>query len=198
MQIFRAIMQIITTGLTLYMLLILIRVLLSWFHGPDLGRAVEILKSVTDPYLNWWRRFQFFRFGGLDFSPVVGIIALSVVTSITARLAAAAMVTFGLILAIIIMRLASAVGFFLGFFLLLALIRLAGDLFNANTASRGWIMVDQIIQPPVHAITTRIVRNRPLHYRSALVIFAGLDLATLLIGGYLVELLAMAAARLPF
>jgi YggT family protein len=195
---FRIIMQIITAGLTLYMLLIVIRILLSWFHGPELGKPVEILKSVTDPYLDWWRRFEFMRLGGLDFSPVVGIIALSVLASITGRLAGALVVTFGLILAIIIIRVGSAVGFFLGFFLLLIVLRLGAEVFNANTASRGWIMVDQIVQPPVHAVATRIIRNRPIAYRTALALFGALDLAVLILGGYVVDALALAASRLPF
>lgn len=198
MQFFRALMQLLTAGLTLYMILIIIRIMLTWFSGADLGRPVEILQRLTDPYLNWWRRFEFLRIGPLDLSWITGLIALSILVTITTRIARQLVVTFGIILAIIIQSLGSAAGFLLGIFLVLALIRLIADLINANTAGRGLIMIDRLVQPLVHSVTARIVRNRPLTYRSALMIFCGLDLALIIGGGYVIDFLALSASRIPF
>lgn len=191
-------MRIVTAALSLYMLLIMFRILLTWFQGPNLGRPVEIIRSITDPYLSWFRRFHFLRIGNFDFSVIVAIIVLSVAASITTRLAAAAVVTFGLVLAIIIARVASAVSFFLVLFLILAVVRLLGSVFNANTAGRFWITVDHLLEPVVHRIVHALTRGRFISYRNALLIFSALIVVVLLVGGFLVDGLVSLAGRIPF
>ena len=198
MEAFRVIMRIVTAALSLYMLLIMFRILLTWFQGPNLGRPVEIIRSLTDPYLSWFRRFHFLRIGNFDFSVIVAIIVLSVLASITTRLASAAVVTFGLVLAIIIARVASAVSFFLVLFLILAVVRLLGSVFNANTASRFWITVDHLLEPVVHRVIQGVVRGRFMSYRNALMLFSALIVVVLLVGGFLVDALVALAGRIPF
>ena len=61
------VMRFISGALSVYMILIFIRVLMTWFQGANYGRAMEILRSVTDPYLYWFRRFPFLRAGSMDF-----------------------------------------------------------------------------------------------------------------------------------
>ena len=198
MEIFTIIMRIVTAALSLYMLLIMFRILLTWFQGPSLGKPVEIIRSLTDPYLGWFRRFRFLQIGSFDFSVIVAIIVLSVAASITTRLAAAAVVTFGLVLAIIIARVASAASFFLVFFLALAVIRVLGSAFNANTASRFWITVDHLLEPVVHAVVHTVARGRFISYRNALLLFSALIVIVLLVGGFLVDGLVSLAGRIPF
>ena len=123
---------------------------------------------------------------------------LSVLASITTRLASAAVVTFGLVLAIIIARVASAVSFFLVLFLILAVVRLLGSVFNANTASRFWITVDHLLEPVVHRVIQGVVRGRFMSYRNALMLFSALIVVVLLVGGFLVDALVALAGRIPF
>ncbi len=198
MEAFRIIMRIVTAGLSLYMLLIMFRILLTWFQGPSFGRPIELLKSITDPYLGWFRRFQFLRIGNFDFSVIVAIIVLSVLTSITGRLAAAAVVTFGYVLALIIMRVASAVSFFLVFFLILALIRLIGGAVGVNTSGRVWITLDRLLEPVVHKIILSLSRGKFVSYRNALLFFCGLIVLTLFVGRFLIDGLVNLAGRIPF
>ena len=66
-----ALMRLVTAGLSFYMLLIMFRILLSWFQGQNFGKPVEFLAKVTDPYLRWFRRFEFLRVGNFDFSVIV-------------------------------------------------------------------------------------------------------------------------------
>ncbi|MDR2257638.1 MAG: YggT family protein, partial [Treponema sp.] len=68
----RIIMNLLA-GLTgLYTLLIFIRIMLTWFGNVRFGRPAEILGRITDPYLDWWRRFPL-RAGFLDLSPILGL-----------------------------------------------------------------------------------------------------------------------------
>ncbi|WP_319563210.1 YggT family protein [Marispirochaeta sp.] len=81
------VMRFISGALSVYMILIFIRVLMTWFQGASYGRAMEILRSITDPYLYWFRRFPFLRTGAMDFSPLAALIVLVIILNITNRIA---------------------------------------------------------------------------------------------------------------
>jgi YggT family protein len=66
-----------------YLILIIIRVLLTWIPRLPYNRALQasirFVEEVTDPYLNFFRRFLPPIGGGgfaLDLSPILGIILL--------------------------------------------------------------------------------------------------------------------------
>jgi YggT family protein len=191
-------MRIVTAGLSLYTLLIMFRILLTWFQGPDFGRPLELLKSITDPYLSWFRRFGFLRIGNFDFSVIVAIITLSVLTSITGRLGSAAVVTVGYVLALIVARVASAVGFFLVFFLAMALIRLIGGAVGASISGRFWITLDRLIEPVVHKVILTLSRGKFVSYRNALLLFCALIALILFAGRFLIDALVGLLVQLPF
>jgi YggT family protein len=77
-----------------YVVLIFIRILLSWFRLPYyrwLNAFLEFVTEVTDPYLNLWRRFlPLVRLGpgAIDLSPMVGTIVLLLVAGIVSGLIA--------------------------------------------------------------------------------------------------------------
>ncbi|MEA2496785.1 MAG: YggT family protein [Thermoleophilaceae bacterium] len=77
-----------------FVVLIFIRILLSWFRLPYsrwLNMFLEFLTEVTDPYLNLWRRFlPLVRLGpgAIDLSPIIGTIVLLLVASIVSSLIA--------------------------------------------------------------------------------------------------------------
>jgi len=195
---FRAIMRVVTGGLTLYMLLIMFRILLTWFQGPSFGKPLEMLRKVTDPYLGWFRRFQFLRVGNFDFSVIVAIIVLSILAAITGDLAAAAAVSVGGVVGLIIGRVASAAGFFLVFFLIMALVRVIGGAVGVNTAGRLWVTLDHLLEPVVHKVSLTLSRGQFVSYRNALLLFSALLGLTLFAGGYLVDGLINIAGRIPF
>lgn len=71
--------QIISALVRIEVILIFVRVLLSWFPGiPPWHPAVRLLSAVTDPVLLPFRRILP-TIGGLDFSPIVAIVVLQVV-----------------------------------------------------------------------------------------------------------------------
>lgn len=61
------IIRITSSIISGYMLLIFIRVLLTWFSGSSFGKAEELLGTVTDPYLNLFKKLPFLRMGMIDF-----------------------------------------------------------------------------------------------------------------------------------
>jgi YggT family protein len=65
--------------LNLYLVLIIIRVLLSWFPTINwMSPPFSTLSQLTDPYLNLFRSI-IPPLGGIDFSPMLAIILLSFV-----------------------------------------------------------------------------------------------------------------------
>ena len=68
--------------INIYLLLIFVRILLSWFQTAEWAQKVMSLVSpVTDPYLNIFRSF-IPPLGGIDLSPILAIIVLNVVASL--------------------------------------------------------------------------------------------------------------------
>jgi YggT family protein len=66
----------------LFYFLIILRIFLSWIPSVDWQKQpFETVKSITDLYLDLFRRI-IPPFGGLDFSPIVAIIALQIIQNI--------------------------------------------------------------------------------------------------------------------
>lgn len=80
--------ELVTTTLAnflnIYLLLILVRILLTWFPTISWMNQVEaFLSPITDPYLNIFRSF-IPPLGGLDLSPVLAILVLQIVAQLFA------------------------------------------------------------------------------------------------------------------
>lgn len=69
-----------------YSLLIIIRIFLTWIPTIDWEKQpVKAVREVTDAYLDIFRRV-IPPFGGLDFSPIVAIIALQIIQTFVVSL----------------------------------------------------------------------------------------------------------------
>ncbi len=77
--------QIVDGLFTCYMLLLMVRILSSWF--PDLQEhpILRFVRFYTDPYLNLFRRF-IPPLGLFDLSPIVAIFALQFIEMFVKRL----------------------------------------------------------------------------------------------------------------
>ena len=85
----------VSTLITVYTVIIFIRILMSWFtripYNRFLDAFLKFVAEVTDPYLNLFRKFiPMVRIGpgALDLSPIVAILVLSIVGGIVVRLIA--------------------------------------------------------------------------------------------------------------
>ncbi len=77
----------LATSLHIYLLLIFVRILLTWFPTVNwMNQVASGLSPITDPYLNVFRSF-IPPIGGLDLSPIVAIIVLQFVAGLLGSLA---------------------------------------------------------------------------------------------------------------
>lgn len=71
------ILSVLSRTLEIYSLILLVRVLLSWFPNLDWSNPVlSSVSSITDPYLNAFRGL-IPPLGGLDLSAIIAFLALS-------------------------------------------------------------------------------------------------------------------------
>jgi YggT family protein len=83
----------VDTLVTVYVVLIFIRILISWIpripYNPVLRAIITFVSDVTDPYLNLFRRFippVRLGPGALDLSPIVAVFVLLIVGGLVAAL----------------------------------------------------------------------------------------------------------------
>lgn len=76
---------IIATFIYFYSILIVLRIFLSWLPSINWdNQPMKFIRIVTDAYLDIFRRFVP-PLGGLDFSPIVALLVLSIIQEIFVR-----------------------------------------------------------------------------------------------------------------
>jgi YggT family protein len=71
-----AVAKLLDLGINLYIIIIIIRTVLSWFNPNLYGPGMTFLIRVTEPVLHRIRRFLPLSGVGLDLSPIIAIFAL--------------------------------------------------------------------------------------------------------------------------
>jgi YggT family protein len=78
----------------IYFVLLIIRILLSWFPNVNwYDPPFSIVSQLTDPYLNIFRSF-IPPLGGIDFSPMLAILLLQFVSGFFGSLSASVALGF--------------------------------------------------------------------------------------------------------
>ena len=76
-----AIARILDIGLSLYMYIIIARAVISWVNPDPYNPIVRFLNPITEPVLFRIRKRLPLFFGGMDFSPIIVILAIIFVQS---------------------------------------------------------------------------------------------------------------------
>jgi YggT family protein len=171
------VMGFLSSLVSLYMIIVFIRIILSWFTGIGRSGFQDILAKITDPYLNWFRRFPFLRTGFLDFSPIVALGVLSLINSVFSTLAHYGTITIGIVLAMILQVFWGAASFVLGFLIIVLGLCLIARLARVNMYSPFWRVVDAISQPVLYRISRIFFKNRIVKFTTSV----GLSIAALVI-----------------
>jgi YggT family protein len=180
------------------MLAISVRIILTWFSGNSYGRPMEILCSITDPYLNWFRRIPGLRVGFLDLSPIAALAVLSMANRIFATLAHYGVITLGILLAMVLQALWSAFHFLLLFCIAVLVLRLIAYIGNINIYNPFWRIVDTISQPMLYRINRIFFGRRIIRYLNSLIFsIAILAVLALALSIFLMPRLVRLLASLP-
>ena len=68
--------EVIRLILNAYMLLLLVRVILSWTNPDPYNPLVRFIENATEPPMRWIRRRVRLVFGQMDFAPLLLLIIL--------------------------------------------------------------------------------------------------------------------------
>ena len=196
-RLIHSIMTLLTTLIGIYSLLLMIRIMLTWFSNAPYGRPVQILTAITDPYLNWWRQKINLHAGALDLSPIVAIAALSIVQTICSTVAKQGGISLGIILAICLFALWSAAAFILGFCAIVLILRFIGYMCNSNMYSTFWRIIDSISQPLQYRVNRIIFGKRLVRFTTGLVASIIALAVAFIGGGLIVRLITGLLLRLP-
>ena len=194
----RTIMNVLGGLTSLYMILIFIRIMLTWFSGVPSGRPVELLCSVTDPYLNFFRGFRKLRIASMDLSPILALGFLSVINNIFNILGRFGTITIGLILAMLLSAVWSAIAFMFSFLIFILALRLFAYITNRNVYRSFWRIIDSISQPILFRTRQLLFKNRIIPYINNLGIAIAALLAVRIGLGFLVNMGIRVLIRLPF
>jgi YggT family protein len=185
-------------GLTsLYSILIFVRILLSWFSGNLYGKPAQILCGITDPYLDWFRRFPGLRLNTLDLSPIVALGVLSVANNIFVTLGRYGSITLGLILAMLVSAVWSAFSFILVFCIIILILQLIACLLNRDSYGSFWGIIDTLSRPINYRINRIVFRNRLVRRQSGLIVSIAVLLGIRIVLGILIRLGIGLLSRLP-
>jgi YggT family protein len=189
--------SLVAAVVTVYTLLCFVRVLISWVPGWSYNRVARFLGELCDPYLNYFRRFKFLRFGNLDFSPVVALAALGAVSSLASGISTAQRMSVGIILAQVLAVANSVVSSILGVLILLLIIRLIASLVAPHSTYGLWVTLDRTFAPYLDRLSASF-KHRPYSWTGTL----ALGLVTLIIANLFenifLRLLIWILAGLPF
>lgn len=172
----------------MYMLLIGIRILLSWTGLQHPG--ILFLGRLVDPYLNLFRGLRFLRTRHLDLTPLAAIATLQLLNYVLFNLSIrSSFPGLGDLLFFLLGLIWSFVSFLLGLFVILSLVRLLGFAFPILSQMPLWHALDLLLMPPVTRLGM-ILRRGFLTYRTGLVLFIFSLVLGFVAGEWLVRWLA--------
>ena len=191
------VLRILNGLLIVYLMILSIRIILTWFKSSFQGKAGELLKQATDPYLEIFSRITFLKQGMFDFTPLAAILGLVVALDLVNGLLVYGRITIGLLLASIISALWGGLSFILLIFLVLGVVQIVSALFSRNSASPMLQMINQMFQPIIDLVTRFLRPKRELSYNQYLYISLGLIFFIRLLGGILISRLIGLLYALP-
>ncbi|PKL08552.1 MAG: YggT family protein [Spirochaetae bacterium HGW-Spirochaetae-7] len=192
MNVLSSVFRLLGAATSIYMLLCVVRIFMSWFPTSAIGRPAELVEQATEPYLALWRKVPFLVLGSVDFSPIAALAVLSGVSRIFS-MASFGTLTFGLVLAMIVEMFWSPVSFLLGFFLVMVLARVVAYTAKWNSLHPVWRSIDAMINPLLFRIKRFIYKDRIVNYMQGLwtgaLVLLGARLVLGLIFGFILKLL---------
>lgn len=190
--------RILAAAFSIYSLMCAARIVLTWIPGASVSAAGRFLAAVCDPFLNFFR-VGWLRFGALDFSPLLALAVLSMVSYVMQALALGERLSAAVVLELLIQVAWQIAGAILIFLAAVLAVRLVVFLTGADRSSSLWAQIDVTLNPLVYSITKFFSGGRPVAYRNALVLSLVLTvLLRFFVGPLLVGCFLRLCALIPF
>ena len=189
--------DLLSGTISIYMLLIIIRIVMTWFSTQYANDPRNFIARLCDPYLNYFRKFNL-RLGNVDFSPIIAITVLVIASNILNQIGTYGKITVGIILGVIISSVWYAFSSLLTFFIIFIIIRLIMLLVSTNTFSPFASGLDSILAPIASKAAGYFVKNSATGYQTNLMILGGVLIVIKVAGSFLIKYVIAYLPALPF
>ena len=155
--------QLLSAFIRIYMLLLTLRIFLSWFRLPD-NSFTGILGRLTDPILNTFKRVCPLQIGFFDLSPLIPLLLFSLCDSmVTTLLINGRSFSLGYIVEIILYIVQFFINIFSFIIALSAIILLIVDIFMPHSFMPIVTMMKSFLAPVIRWLQRHIwIKHR--HY----------------------------------
>jgi len=192
-----SIWRFLTGVIYVYMILLVLRILLSWIRGAVYGKPWELLVRVTDPYLSLFSRIRFLRQGMFDFTPIAAILTLVVALNVIQSIQRFGTITVGRFLGIVTGAVWSGLAFLLVLVLILAIFRAVVLAVRPGQETQITSAVGMMVEPVVSLVRRIVSARSPLTDRQYLYLTIAFLFIVRILGGYLIGLLVRFFYTLP-
>lgn len=195
----RTILSVLAAALSLYTICCFAYIIMSWIPGLKFTKFGRVVSSLCEPYMGIFSRLGFTHIGNIDFSPIISIGLLSLASSILGGIQATGRIYFGGILQTVIMMLWGIVQSLMGLFFLVILIRwIILAIHRGYTPYESpWTQVDRMISQFTYKVGRTFVKGNLTYQKSLLITWITL-IVFLIAGNFIVRVLAVLCASIPF
>ena len=177
-------LEVLAFIFSLYTMLIVVSIILKWLYPNANGRGSKMVNQLTDPFLNFFRRFSFSRIGYIDISPLLAVLSLSIVNQILGRIRELGSITLWAIVAIIISSVWNVIMTLLLAVLIVAVARYLFLLFTTNKMNSFANICDAFFIPLSSRIAAVFIKNSSSSYQLNLIISIIVIIAFLTLGSF--------------
>lgn len=194
----RLIFNLLASAVTLYGILCFVRIILTWFPGVNYSQLGRFLSTMCDPYMNLFSRLPL-RIGGLDFSPMISIGLLTLLSSLLKSIAETGHFYLAGLISSLLSLVWGVASSFIFILLIALLIRFVVMLIKgAAPYSSIWYAFDNALSNIVYKIASVFTGRRDVEYRTALGLSILVLILLLVVSYSLVTILLYLLSRLPF
>lgn len=186
---------LISLILTTYSFIIFIRILFSWFNlrnnrnGAPQNKIIIFLYSITDPYLNWFRRFKFATIGMMDFSAMLGIFVLYFISNISSQIAITGTITIVFLIKLLISSVWSLISSLAFIIIIILIIRIIFIMLNKQSII--FQSMDGFLEPFARKTSNLFTKKFTSYKINLLILAIGIIIARLAVNYLIVFLFSL-------
>ncbi|MDC7244583.1 MAG: YggT family protein [Sphaerochaetaceae bacterium] len=198
----RELARIIASILSVYNLLILVRIFTTWvtpFRQSTPGGILDIIAKITDPFLKIFRKVRFLQFKRFDFTVLLALMSISIVQNLLSSYAYSGQMSVGYALATILQSLWWSIGSLLiGIIIVLLIVRLVLTYKKTNNSIQYIMMLNTWLEKILNLVHSVIFQGREISDRVLLYTSIVISVLFYIVMMQVVNFLSSALLSLPF
>lgn len=193
------ILTLLSAVVSLYTVLCFIDIIMSWIPGIKFTAFGRFISSLCDPYMFFFSKHGWLRFGNIDFSPIISIGILSLISSILSRITTTGRIYIGGILASIFSMFWSIISSLASLFALLIFIRWIVLVIKKGQTSynSSWYQLDVLLTKVTERISKTFSKGNIVYQKQLLISWIAL-VVILIAGNVLTNIICSLCYALPF